>query len=95
MHQCAQSRPVPCIRRAALHWRVPTALLVRKARCESRLDPLARNGVNVGLFQFNYPGTWGSTPYARRSPWSAKWSSLAAGWMHSAGVDRGSEWSCR
>ena len=93
MHQCAQTRPVACIRRAALHWHVPTALLVRKARCESRLDPLAYNASGAaGLFQF-MPSTFASTPYRWRSLWSAKWSSLAAGYMHHAG--RGSEWSCR
>lgn len=91
--QCAQTRPVPCIRRAAIHWRVSFPMLLRKARCESGLHPLAVNGVHAGLFQFNYPSTWSSTPYARRSPWRAKWSALAAGWMHSAG--RGGEWSCR
>ena len=93
MHQCSQARPVPCIRRAAIHWRVSFPMLLRKARCESRLRPLARGGVNVGLFQFNYPGTWSSTPYAARSPWRAKWSALAAGWMHHVG--RGGEWACR
>ncbi len=93
--QCAQSRPVPCIRRAALHWRVDFHMLLRKARCESTLNPLAVNGVHAGLFQFRVaaPSTWATTPYARRSPWRAKWSSLAAGWMHHVG--RGGEWSCR
>jgi hypothetical protein len=93
--QCSQARPVPCIRRAALRWRVDFATLLRKARCESTLDPLAVNGVHAGLFQFRIvaPSTWATTPYAQRSPWRAKWSSLAAGFMHHVG--RGDEWSCR
>ena len=92
MHQCSQARPVPCIRRAALHWRVPTALLLRKARCESRLDPYAHNPSGAsGLLQF-LPSTWATTPYARHSIWSAKWNALAAGFMHHVG--RGAEWSC-
>lgn len=102
---CSQSRPVPCIRRAALHWRVSFPMLLRKARCESGLNPYAFNGApfnrapvvtvkSSGLLQF-LPSTWATTPYARRSIWSARWNSLAAAWMHSAGVGRGNEWSCR
>jgi soluble lytic murein transglycosylase-like protein len=45
-----------------------------------------------GLMQF-MPSTWQTTPYRRRSIWSAKYNALAGGWMHSAG--RGNEWSCR
>lgn len=93
--QCSQTRVVPCIRRAAIHWRVDFQMLLRKARCESTLNPLAANGVHAGLFQFRVaaPSTWASTPYARRSPWRAKWNALAAAWMHRVG--RGGEWSCR
>lgn len=91
--QCSQRRPVPCIRRAALHRRVSFRMLLRKARCESGLNPWAHNpSGSSGLFQF-LPSTWGTTPYARRSIWSAKWSALAAAWMHQRG--RGNEWSCR
>ena len=92
---CAQTRVLPCVRRAALHWRVSYPMLVRKARCESRLDPYARNALHAGLFQFRVaaPSTWASTPYRARSPYSAKWSSLAAAWMHHVG--RGGEWACR
>lgn len=93
--KCSQTRVVPCIRRAAIHWRVDFQMLLRKARCESTLNPLAANGVHAGLFQFRVaaPSTWASTPYARRSPWRAKWNALAAAWMHRVG--RGGEWSCR
>lgn len=86
---------MPCIRRAALHWDVSFPMLLRKARCESRLRPWASSGVHAGLFQFRVaaPSTWATTPYARRSPWRAKWNALAAGWMHHVG--RGGEWACR
>ena len=91
--QCNQTRVVPCIKRAALRWRVSYPMLLRKARCESGLNPYARNpSGSSGLFQF-LPSTWATTPYARRSIWSARWNSLAAAWMHSAG--RGNEWVCR
>lgn len=89
---CSQRHVVPCIQRAALHYRVSFSLLRARAWCESRLNPYARGGPNLGLFQFNWPGTWGSTPYAARSPFSAKWNSLAAGWMEAH--QRGGEWSC-
>jgi hypothetical protein len=93
--QCSQTRVVPCIRRAALRHRVSFPMLLRKARCESTLNPYARNGVHAGLFQFRVapPSTWATTPYRRYSPFSAKWSSLAAAWMHRVG--RGGEWACR
>lgn len=93
--QCSQKRVLPCIRRAAIRHRVSYAMLVRKARCESRLDPLAASGPHAGLFQFRISGTWETTPYARRSPWRAKWNALAAAWMHRADVNRGGEWTCR
>lgn len=43
---CAKTRPVPCIRRAALHWHVPTGLQLAIARCEAgpALNPLAIAG---------------------------------------------------
>jgi soluble lytic murein transglycosylase-like protein len=91
--QCSQSRVVPCIRRAALRYRVSYQMLLRKARCESNLNPYARNpSGSSGLFQF-LPSTWATTPYAGRSIWSARWNALAAGWMHAAG--RGGEWVCQ
>lgn len=94
---------MPCIRRAALLHRVSFSTLLRKARCESGLNPYAYNGAPLnrapvrtskatGLMQF-MPGTWRTTPYRARWIWSAKWSALAAAWMHSVG--RGGEWSCR
>jgi soluble lytic murein transglycosylase-like protein len=105
MKQCSQTRVVPCIRRAALHHRVDFSMLLRKARCESGLNPYAINGApfnrapvrtskSTGLMQF-MPGTWQTTPYRHRSIWSAKWNALAGAWMHRADIGRGGEWVCR
>lgn len=67
--------------------------LWRKAQCESRLSPGARNPSGAsGLFQF-LPSTWRTTPFGVFSIWSPYASALAAGWMHAHG--RGGEWSCR
>lgn len=105
--KCSQRRPVPCLKRAAIAHRVSFGTLLRKARCESRLNPYAYFGNpgnraplspqalgdrSAGLTQFK-PSTWRTTPYRRRSIWSAKWNALAAGWMHRVG--RGGEWACR
>jgi hypothetical protein len=68
------------------------ATLWRKARCESRLNPWAKNGSEAsGLFQF-LPSTWATTPFAGFSVWSPYANALAAGWMHARG--RGGEWVC-
>lgn len=68
------------------------AELWRKARCESNLNPRARNGSEAsGLFQF-LPSTWRSTPLRRFSVFSPYANALAAGWMHAH--NRGSEWTC-
>ena len=91
---CTQTRVVSCIHRAALRYDVGYAMLRARAWCESRLLPYARNAQSgaMGLYQF-LPSTWARTPYARRSPWRAKWSALAAAWMEHMG--RGGEWACR
>jgi soluble lytic murein transglycosylase-like protein len=93
MHRCADGRVGSCIHRAAIHWRVSESMLRRKAHCESRFNPGAYNPSGaIGLFQF-MSSTWRTTPYRRHSPWSAKWSALAAAWMHRVG--RGREWTCQ
>ena len=96
MQRCSQERPIPCIQRAALHHRVSFSMLKGRAWCESRWNPFAANAEHAGLFQFRvaYPSTWATVPrrYARHSPYSAKWSSLAAAWMQRVG--RGGEWAC-
>ncbi|HKV67858.1 MAG TPA: transglycosylase SLT domain-containing protein [Gaiellales bacterium] len=83
-----------CIHHAAARWRVPEGLLRRRAWCESRMNPGAYNASSgsSGLFQF-IPSTWRTTPYARRSIWSAHYNALAAAWM--VRVGRGGEWVCR
>lgn len=67
--------------------------LWRRAKCESRLDPTARNASGAsGLFQF-LPSTFDSTPFRSLSIFSPYANSLAAGWMIEHG--RGGEWSCQ
>jgi hypothetical protein len=85
---------------AAVTYHVDAGTLSRKAACESTgghgYRPSARNLSSgaLGLFQF-LPSTWRSTPYARFSPYDPLAAALAAGWMHSASVHRGSEWVCQ
>jgi Transglycosylase SLT domain len=68
--------------------------LWRKARCESGLDPSARNTSSAasGLLQF-LPSTFRSTPYGRFDIYSPYANALAGGWMLANG--RGNEWVCR
>ena len=84
---------------ASVVYGVDHALLRRKAWCESRFNPNARNVQPIyngehatGLFQF-IPSTFASTPFARFSIYSTYANALAAGWMHANG--RGGEWACR
>lgn len=67
--------------------------LWRKARCESRLSPTAKNprSTAAGLFQF-LDTTWASTPFAGFDVYSPYANALAAGWMHRHG--RSGEWVC-
>jgi hypothetical protein len=92
--RCERGDVGACIHRAAVRWRVSEGLLRRRAWCESHWNPTAYNASSgsSGLFQF-IPSTWRTTPYARQSIWSPKWSSLAAAWM--VRVGRGGEWVCR
>jgi len=91
---CDQRHVPACIHAAARRWHVSESLLRRRAWCESRYDPYARNSQSgaSGVFQF-LPSTWRTTPYRRRSIWSAKYNSRAAAWMEHVG--RGGEWTCR
>lgn len=107
---CSQTRPKACIRRAAIHWRVSEAMLLRKTKCESGFNPYAYYGAPFNRTPLSWDAlmdrdlsaglmqfkarTWTTTPYARRSIWRAKWNALAGAWMHSAGVGRGGEWAC-
>lgn len=82
------------IRLAATAYHVDYDTLLRRARCESVLNPNAQNRSSsaAGLFQF-LDSTWASTPYGRESVWSPYSNALAAAWMEANG--RGGEWVCR
>jgi len=87
------------IRLASIAYGESYSMLLRRAICESRLNPNARNRTPIyngehatGLFQF-IPSTFASTPFAAESIWSPYANALAAGWMHANG--RGGEWACR
>lgn len=73
------------LRVAASTYGVPLARLRRVATCESTLNPNARNGRYLGLFQFGTP-LWRTTPYAkfpRTDPYAA---ALAAAWAFKRGM---------
>lgn len=89
---CTQTDVTPCIAYASLKWREPLVDLERVAFCESRDKWNADNGTDEGLFQFA-PSTFASTPYAKYSIWSARYSALAAAWMWRVG--RRDEWQCQ
>ncbi len=83
MKQCSQSRPVACIRRAAMRHRVSFRLQLTIARCESGLDPTELNDSGSGasgLMQF-MPSTFAETPYRFRWILSAKYNALAGAWL--------------
>lgn len=72
---------------AAATYGVSEAKLRRVATCESTLNPNARNGRYLGLFQFGLP-LWNATPYgdfSRADPYAA---SLAAAWAFKRGMQR-------
>lgn len=103
-HRCRQTAPTECILYAAAKWGEPATDLERVAMCESRDQWSADNGYDLGLFQF-LPSTWASTPYAAKSIYSARFSSLAAAWMwaqgHGPAADvrapnrwQGDQWQC-
>lgn len=64
------------------------------ARCESTLNPRARNPSSsaTGLYQILHPSTWRTTPFAGFDVYSPYANSMAAGYMISHG--RRSEWVC-
>lgn len=81
---------------ASVVYRVPRSTLSRRAFCESKYNPRARNLASAasGLFQF-LPSTFASTPFSSLSIFSPYANALAAGWMMSPEVGRGGEWVCR
>lgn len=78
---CSRSRPVPCVRRAAIHWGVPTGLQLAIARCESRLRWWAFNPSGAtGIMQV-LPSTAATSPYADKPLTSVKWNPMIGGWL--------------
>lgn len=94
--QCDQKHPRACVLHVIYHRKVTgwkRAWLLRIPGCESGWNPYARNpSGSSGLYQF-LPSTWATTPYARRSIWSAFWQPYAALYMIESG--RSAEWVCR
>ncbi|MGH2448582.1 MAG: transglycosylase SLT domain-containing protein [Chloroflexota bacterium] len=84
---------------AALTFGVPFKLLLSIARCESDLNPRARNGPYYGLFQF-LPQTFSHgklhmrsmTGIQASSVWRPRDASYVAGFMFAVGKD--TSWSC-
>ena len=70
---------------ASATYGVPVARLRRVAMCESTLDPNARNGRYVGLFQFGTP-LWNTTPYRRFSRTDPYAGAGAAAWALKRGM---------
>lgn len=85
---------IPFIYAAADYYGQPREDMLRVARCESDLVPMAVNaeGGSYGIFQFK-TGTWLSTPYAEYDIFDPRASAYAAGWMWSVG--RRNEWVCQ
>jgi Transglycosylase SLT domain len=94
--KCSQEAPRWCVKRVIFQKLLTggdAAWMMRTPGCESGWNPYAQNpSGSSGLYQF-LPSTWETTPYARRSIWSAKWQAFAAWWMRKQG--RSGEWVCR
>ena len=74
----------PCAARRRVDVR-GTARLRRLATCESTLNPTARNGRYLGLFQFGAP-LWRTTPHAKFSRTDPYAAALAAAWAFKRGM---------
>jgi hypothetical protein len=72
---------------AAATYGVPASRLRRVATCESTLNPNARNGQYVGLFQFGQQ-LWNTTPYKRLSRTDPYAAAAAAAWAFKRGMSR-------
>ena len=90
----ARSDVVTNLRIAAVAYHVDAGTLIRKARCESNLNPDAKNRYSTasGVGQF-LDSTWASTPFAQFSVFDPVANPMAMAWMHATG--RGNEWVCR
>jgi hypothetical protein len=85
---------IQIIRDAARAFNQPEEDLLRVGRCESHLDPRAKNpaGPYFGLFQF-LESTWATTPFANRDIFDPVANANAAAWMWQQG--RRNEWACQ
>ena len=90
----SERRIIEIIEDAADRYNQSRRAMVRVARCESGLDPYAKNpdGPYYGLFQF-LPSTWRSTPYRNDDWYDPKANARAAAWMWKEG--RRNEWACQ
>jgi len=78
---------------AATAYGVSESFMRSLSWCESKWNRHALNpSSSTGLFQILVPSTWGTTPFARFSPWSAYANAMAAAYMLAHG--RRSEWVC-
>ena len=89
-----ERKVIKLIHQAADRYNHPRSDMVRVARCESNLDPCAKNprGPYYGLFQF-LRSTWKSTPYRNEDIYDPRANALAAAWMWKKG--RRDEWACQ
>jgi hypothetical protein len=90
----SERRIIRIVHEAADRYDQPRKAMVRVARCESNLDPYARNpaGPYLGLFQF-LRSTWKTTPYRDEDIFDPKANAFAAAWMWKKG--RRDEWACQ
>jgi hypothetical protein len=84
-------RVFACIRYAAWRYHQDADMMIRVAHCESGWRPHIA-GAHQGMWQYLW-STWRSLPWRNRSPYSARWSSLATAYAWSIG--RKGEWECR
>ena len=93
--QCSQRRVLPCIQLASSRARLgpwQRAWMLRVARCESGLNPYARNPSGAsGTYQF-MPGTFRAFG-GRGSIWSAREQARVAAWAVKRGLRH--HWQCR
>ena len=91
LHPSRRPARLKCeIHRAAVHFGQSEAALRAVAWCESRYRWWI-NGHHEGAWQYLW-STWWSLPYGRRSPYSARWSTLATAYAWDIG--RRGEWAC-
>jgi hypothetical protein len=83
----------------ALTFGIPYSVLLKIARCESRLNPYADDGAHVGLFQF-LPATFARAARSLKSQtgirasdyWNPLDATYVAGFLFAMGQSQ--QWSC-